>query len=51
MQEQTYKIFMKLAEKAYKFVFLQGVSLIRPAPVQLPQVRKEARVQRLSGAI
>ena len=33
------------------FINLHRVSLIRPAPVKLPQIRKEARVQWLSGAI
>ncbi len=33
------------------FVFLQRVSLIRPAPIELPQVRNEARVDGCSGAI
>jgi hypothetical protein len=33
------------------FLSLQRVSLIRPAPAELPQVRKEARVGGCSGAI
>lgn len=33
------------------FVFLQRVSLIRPAPIELPQVRNEARVDGCSGAM
>jgi len=48
----------KLKEKLKKhctnlniFVVLQRVSLIRPAPVELPQVRKEARVDGCSGAM
>jgi len=32
-------------------VFLRGVSLIRPAPAELPQDRKIARVGSRSGAI
>jgi hypothetical protein len=32
-------------------VFLPGVSLIRPAPAELPQDRKVARVGSCSGAI
>ena len=34
-----------------KNVSLQWVSLIRPAPIELPQVRNEARVDGCSGAI
>ena len=34
-----------------KVVFLQRVSLIRPAPAELPQDRKVARVGSCSGAI
>ncbi len=33
------------------FVLLQRVSLIRSAPIELPQVRNEARVGGCSGAI
>jgi len=34
-----------------KIVFLCGVSLIRPAPFELPQGRKAARVEGCSGAM
>lgn len=33
-----------MLQKLIFFVFLQRVSLIRPAPIELPQVRNEARV-------
>lgn len=33
------------------FLNLHRVSLARPAPIQLPQIRKEARVKWLSGAM
>jgi len=36
---------------ARKFVLLHRVSLIRPAPAELPQDRKVARVGGCSGAI
>ena len=38
-------------KKALIVLSLQWVSLIRSAPVELPQVRKEARVDGCSGAI
>jgi len=34
-----------------KTVILQRVSLIRPAPVELPQIRNKARVDGCSGAM
>lgn len=34
-----------------KCVFLQRVSLVRPAPFELPQGRNAARVKGCSGAI
>ncbi len=33
------------------YLFLQRVSLIRPAPTEFPQARKGARVGGCSGAI
>ena len=37
-------IFTKIFAQSKNFVSLQRVSLIRPAPVELPQGRKAARV-------
>jgi len=36
---------------ATKLLFLHGVSLVRPAPAELPQDRKVARVGGCSGAM
>ncbi len=45
------KIFVERSKSLGIVVILQRVSLIRPAPGQPPQVRKEARVTGCSGAI
>ena len=43
--------YIIILQAAPNIVFLQRVSLIRPAPAELPQDRKVARVGSCSGAI
>ena len=48
---EFWQIIKNILQASLKTVFLRGVSLIRPAPAELPQDRKVARVGSCSGAI